>query len=327
VIRTYVPSIASSVAFASRLLIVWLTASSGLAWASDRAYSPPRMHDGHVDLEGTWALGNATPLERPPQFKTLVITRAEAARISKGRMARLEDRSVITTGSEFYDVLHVEPIRGEFHSSIIVDPADGLIPGTERFHRERAERRKALLTAFDGPEQRPTSERCLQQFNGPAPILVNANISFHQIVQTSGTIVIAGESMHDARIIRMNARHTPAVVVSWLGDSIGWWEGDTLVVETKHFTASSRARATGPNVYFVSPQTIVVERFTRTTDEALHYRFTVSDPAYYAKPWSGENQFVRSTERMYEHACHEGNYALTHILQGARAQEALQSVE
>ena len=305
---------------AATTFLVLIAATS--SWANDRYYHPPRTPDGHVDLQGMWALGNATPLERPPQFKSLVIPAEEAARIDANRVARLEDPAFITTGSEFYDVLRVEPIKGALHSSTIVDPKDGLIPGTALFHRLRTARRAALLTAFDGPEERPTSERCLQQFNTAAPILVNANIGMHQIVQTDTSVVIAGESMHDARIIRLNAKHNPAVIVSWLGDSIGWWEGETLVVETRHFTSSSQNRASGPNVYFVSPETVVLERFTRIDHDKLHYVFRVTDPTFYTKPWTGENQFALTSERMYEHACHEGNYALTHILHGARAQEA-----
>jgi hypothetical protein len=306
---------------ATTLMLLLAILLANVAWSRDHAYRPPRLSNGQVDLQGTWALINVTPLERPPQFKTLVLTATDAARIEAARMARLEDRAVITTGSEFYDALHPEPIRGELHSSIIVDPADGLIPGNRLFHQKRDARRAALFTAFDGPEQRPTSERCLQQFNSAVPILVNANKSFHQIIQVANTVVIATESMHEARIIRLDSQHNPPAMVTWLGDSIGRWEGETLVVETTYFTASSESRASGPNVVLVSPQTIVVERFTRIADDALHYAFTVTDPTFYTQSWTGENQFARSAERLYEHACHEGNYSLKYILQGARAQE------
>ena len=299
--------------------LISLISPNHLLGADGEVYRPPRLEDGHVDLQGVWSLRNITSLERPPQFKTLVISAAEAGVRNAQRVAVLQER--LRASEEFMDTLVVEPIRGKLHSSVIVDPPDGLLPGTALFHQLRAERRAALLTAFDGPEQRPTSERCLQQFDSAPPILLNVVKSMHQIVQTPSVVVMAAEAMHDTRIIRMNAQHVPSEISSWLGDSIGSWEGDTLVVETKYFTQSSRARASGPNVYFVSPQTTVVERFTLVADDELHYVFTVDDPMYYTRTWTGENSFRRSSDRIYEVACHEGNYSLGYALQGARELE------
>jgi hypothetical protein len=145
----------------------------------------------------------------------------------------------------------------------------------------------------------------------------------HQIVQTKDTIVFFTEVMHDARIIRLHATHAPAAVTSWLGDSIGWWEGDTLVVETKNFTSSDTGRAVPFVVYYVSPQTTVTERFTQVSDVELNYVFTVDDPLYYTRPWTGETHFMRNNDQMFEYSCHEGNYSLTYILQGARVRERL----
>lgn len=301
-------------------ILASLTFTSGVTLAAERVYSPPRLEDGHVDLQGMWALTNITSLERAAHFKTLVISATQAEIRNAQRSTILKEE--LRASDQFVDTLFVEPILGELHSSIIIDPQDGLIPGTALFHRLRAERRAALLTAFDGPEQRPTSERCLQQFDSAPPILFNASESLHYIVQTPGVVVMAAEAMHDTRIIRMNAKHRPATIQSWLGDSVAAWEGDTLVVETKYFARSSEARASGANVYFVSPQTTVVERFTRVSDDELHYVFTVDDPAYYTRTWTGENSFRRSWEKMFEVACHEGNYSLGYALQGARAQEA-----
>ncbi len=306
-----------------RTSIYVLACATGCAsWAGETPYRPSRLPDGNVDLQGMWALGNAINLERLPQFKSLVITPAEAALIEKRRVATINDPAFITIDSAFFDTLQVEPVRGELHSSVIVDPPNGLIPGTPLFYRLRDQQREAWLGALDGPEERPIRERCLQQLDTTAPIILNSNKSLQQVIQTETTVVLASEAMHDARIIRMNAEHNPPALTSWLGDSIGWWERDTLVVETKHFRSSSQNRVSGITSYFVSPETVVLERFTRIDHDKLHYVFTVTEPAFYTQPWTGENQFTLTNERMFESACHEGNYALGFILQGARAQEA-----
>ena len=140
-----------------------------------------------------------------------------------------------------------------------------------------------------------------------------------QIVQTPNSIVIASEELHEARVIRMNSRHVPAAVVSWLGDSIGWWEGQTLVIETKYFSETSAARGGPGSLFFVGPDTTVTERITRVSADELSYVFTVEDPNYYTQPWKGETRFGRSDEQILEYACHEGNYSLTYALMGGRA--------
>lgn len=314
----------------NRRLPYWVTASvcvltcatGAASWAGEKPYRPSRMPDGHVDLQGMWALANGTPFERSPEFKSLVITKAEAAQIDARRVAFINDPAFVTIAAEFWDTVRVEPVRGELRSSVIVEPPNGLIPGTALFHRLREQRRKAWLGALDGPEERPTAERCLQQLDTAAPVLRGSHRSMYQLVQTETTVLFASESMHDARTIRMNSKHNPPAITSWLGDSIGWWEGDTLVVETTHFTSSSQNRANAIDVYFVSPETVVLEKFTRIDHDKLHYVFTVTDPVFYTQPWTGENQFALTNERMFEYACHEGNYALTNILRGARVKEA-----
>lgn len=265
---------------------------------------------------------NATPLERLPQFKSLVITAAEARSRDVSRVTQLEDPSRLDFLDYGYDTLKIEPIGGKLHSSVIVDPEDGLLPGNALFKKRRAERFAEVLAGFDGPEQRPNSERCLQHVRNSPPILMGMQTSLHQIVQTPHAVIFYTEMMHEARVIRMTSLHAPAAIVSWLGDSIGRWEGDTLVVESKHFTPNSETRLLGPIIFFVSAQATIVERFTRVSNDELHYAFTVTDPAYYTRSWSGENSFRRSTERSFESACHEGNYSLGFALQGARAQES-----
>ena len=216
------------------------------------------------------------------------------------------------------------PIRGELRSSIIIDPPDGRIPGTPAFKEWQVQARAAVVNALDGPEQRPTSERCLGNPAAQPPNLYNPGTNLRQIVQTKDAVVIVSEVMHFARIVRLNARHAPAAVTSWSGDSIGWWEGDTLVVETRYFTPSDIGRVAGPPpgiTFLVSPGATVTERITRVSDDELNYVFTVDDPAHYTRPWTGETHFMRTDDRLFEYACHEANYSMRFILQGGRARD------
>ena len=119
----------------------------------------------------------------------------------------------------------------------------------------------------------------------------------------------------------LNARHAPVAVTSAAGDSIGWWEGNTLVVETKHFTPSDRGRVAMGIAFLVSPDATVTERITRESDDRSTTVFTVDDPTNYTRPWTGETHLMRTNDRMLEYACHEGNYSLRYILQGGRARD------
>ena len=180
---------------------------------------------------------------------------------------------------------------------------------------------RRTLSALDNPEQRPPLERCVGS-NGAPPMQPNPEGNYYQFVQTPDTTVIVSEVSHDARIVRMNSRHSPAAITSWLGDSIGWWEKDTLVVETTNFAPHSAVHMNGRYLLLVSPQTTVIERFTRVSEQELNYVFTVSDPTYYTRSWTGETHLLRSKDRMFEFACHEGNFSLRNILEAARAHDA-----
>lgn len=289
--------------------------------ASDRGYRPPRLDDGQVDLQGMWAHTNLTPFERPPEFDTFVIGAEQAAQIKATIDARNDDLSRPAEPSLYFDSRFVEAVRGELRSSIIIEPSNGLIPGNAFFKEQIGQARSAVLTAFDGPEQRPASERCLSAPSAGPPVLLVPASDLRQIVQTRDAIVMAAEELHEARIVRMNATHAPAAVVSWLGDSVGRWDGDTLVVETTSFAPTSALRA-GPNgMLLLSPQAIVVERITRISDTELLYEFAVTDPTYYTQTWKGETRLHKSLAQQFEYACHEGNYSLAYSLLGARAQE------
>jgi hypothetical protein len=172
--------------------------------------------------------------------------------------------------------------------------------------------------AYDDPERRPLGERCLMGFgstSGP-PVLPNYFYNnLHQIVQTPDSVLILTEMVHDARLVRMNSEHAPKSIRKWMGDSIGRWEGDTLVVDTTNFTDKTRYRGSTQDLH-------IVERFTRVDARTLLYRFTVEDPNTWEKPWTGEYTWPATGEQMYEYACHEGNYAMGNILRGARLKEA-----
>jgi hypothetical protein len=224
-------------------------------------------------------------------------------------------------------------INGQYRSSIIVDPPNGRVPATNAAGRARAAGRFAgrptsdeqegtdpgldpTPGAYDDPERRPLAERCLLGFgstSGPPafPVLYN---NLHQIVQTRDHVMILNEMDHDVRVVRMNGQHLPSNIRKWLGDSIGRWEGDTLVVETTNFTDKTRFRGSSENLK-------VTERFSRLDDKTLLYRFTVEDPSTWDRPWTGEYTWPATDDHLYEYACHETNYALGNILRGARQRD------
>jgi hypothetical protein len=225
-------------------------------------------------------------------------------------------------------------IDGQKRSSILVDPPDGRVPAMTAEARQRIAARTAFLRqtsdqtesndpglepagAYDDPERRPLGERCLIGFgstSGP-PILPNYFYNnLHQIVQTKDAVMILTEMVHDARIVRMNQPHLPPTVRKWLGDSVGQWEGDTLVVDTTNFTDKTRFRGATENLH-------VVERFTRVDANTLRYKFTIEDPGTWERPWTGEYAWPITQDHLYEYACHEGNYAMGNILRGARQRE------
>jgi hypothetical protein len=224
-------------------------------------------------------------------------------------------------------------VDGRKRASILIDPPDGRIPPMTPQARQRLARNVRPTSdqtareddpgfegngAYDDPERRPLGERCLMGFgstSGP-PVLPNYFYNnLHQIVQTRDQVLILTEMVHDARVVRMNAEHLPKSVTKWMGDSVGRWDGDTLVVDTTNFSDKTRFRGSTPNLH-------VVERFTRVDGKNLLYRFTIEDPDTWTQPWTGEYTWTPTHELLYEYACHEGNYAMGNILRGARLKEA-----
>jgi hypothetical protein len=224
-------------------------------------------------------------------------------------------------------------VDGQIRTSIVVDPPDGRVPTMTQAARKRTRGLSARPTSdaqeskdpglepagsYDDPERRPLGERCLLGFgstSGPPALPDYFYNNLHQIVQTADSVLILTEMVHDARIVRMNAQHLPKTIRKWLGDSIGHWEGDTLVVDTTNFNDQTRFRESTENLH-------VIERFSRMDAKTLLYRFTIEDPATWDRPWTGEYAWPATNEPIYEYACHEANYALEDILRGARAREA-----
>jgi hypothetical protein len=288
--------------------------------AKEQPYRVPRLDDGQPDLQGVWIGSNSTPLQRPAGFTTLVISESEAARLLAVLDDQAEDRTQPTEPTEYFEDLRIERVRGELRSSIIIDPANGLIPGNDLFKKELAKARAGMLTAMDGPEQRPPAERCLGSTTVQPPIQsIRNGVNMHQIIQTRDAFVFSSEFVSATRIIRLNSKPNPAVLTTWLGDSIGRWQGDTLVVETRGFSDRDRLAPLGS--FLVSPRTVVTERFVRLAADEIGYTFTVDDPTYYTQPWTGESNFKRRNEPVLEFACHEANYSLIHVLEGARVRD------
>ncbi|HTM29859.1 MAG TPA: hypothetical protein VL263_01065 [Vicinamibacterales bacterium] len=215
-------------------------------------------------------------------------------------------------------------VDGQPRSSIIIDPPDGRVPAYTAAARERIAAvqaaRKAAGGEFDHPELRPLGERCITSFgnNAGPPMLPNYFYNNnYQIVQSKDAIIILTEMVHDARVVRMSGTHPPPSVRKWFGDSIGRWEGDTLVIETTNFYQQHGFRNSWENLK-------VVERLNRRDANTINYRFTVEDPTTFATPFTGELVFsaMAPGEQVYEYACHEANYGLEGVLRGARAQEA-----
>lgn len=313
--------------------IVLLTANTA-AWADP--YEAPRTMHGTPDLQGLWTNATITALQRPDYFEDLVLTPAQAAQWEKATGEQFDAIDEISEdGLEAggnvggYNSFWMDPgtralrVGDEIRSSIITEPASGRLPMRLGARAKLGQFLMRVQGAFDGPEQRPLGERCIVGFGstgGPPmlPVLYNNN---YQIVQSKDHVMIHVEMNHDARIIRLDAEHLPDNVRPWMGDSVGRWEGDTLVVETTNFNPGQSYRAAIKHQFYMTKDAVVTERFTRVSENEIFYRFEVDDPGAYSEAWAGE-QTLRATEGpIYEYACHEANYAMRGILRGARLQE------
>ena len=321
-----------------------LTAAHVAAIAQAQPWQAPRTEYGDPDLQGIWSNATLTRLERDVNLANQqAFTEEEAAaRELRAREQQLNadrasdpDRAPPSDGNTAagYNSFWLDRgkqivrIDGEFRTSMIIDPPNGRIPFLPPAARKLTQQQRWLqepgVEAFDGPELQTIGERCLLFWDfrtsnssaGPPmmPVIYNNN---YQIVQTKDYVVIMAEMIHDARIIRLRDDHHPVPMQRWMGDSIGHWEGNTLVVETRNLHSQQ-------NHYGSSSELVVIERFSRSSEEQIDYQFTMIDPSVYSQPWTAELALRQRPEVqvLYEFACHEGNYALGGILAGARREE------
>src|SRR5262245_7917582 len=327
----------SSYAFISGLTLIAVTAASGSYLnaqiaqkaAPGKKWTTTRTADGHPDLQGTFDFATATPLERPANLANkAILTNDEAAAFEKQQAAnrqRIDDAPLPAGQVGGYNQFWYEfgtKVVGDRRTSLITDPPEGRLPPLLPEAQKRADERRARLRRLaDGPEDRDASERCLLGYNsGPPMIPVGYNQNV-QIVQTRDYVMVHNEMVHTARIIPLDGRpHHPAEFPSWSGDSRGHWDGDTLVVETINFNDKTWNQFSGWS-WAVDENLHLVERFSLIDPDTVLYEFTVTDPTTWTKPWSAAVPLRRTTNLMYEYACHEGNEGMEGILRGARALE------
>jgi hypothetical protein len=300
--------------------------------AAPKKWTAPRTADGQPDLQGVWANNNVTPLERSAAlagkpFLTdaeVAALKAKASELFSGdgdaafgddvfnavvSGAQKFTSNDVTTGN--YNQFWIVDRDFDNRTSLITDPPDGRLPPLTP---EAQKRRPTPQTqrGTDGPEDRSLSERCI---TFGAPRIQAAYNSYFQIFQTRDYVAILMETIHDARIIPLDGRpHTGQNIRQWLGDSVGHWENDTLVVDTTNYSPKSDFRGSHENLH-------VVERFTRVSPERIDYEITVNDPTTWTKPWTAMIPLKLSHEDIYEYACHESNEGMVGILSGARALE------
>lgn len=300
-----------------RGLLAWLVAASAAGPAV--AATPPRKPWGAPDFEGLWTNATYTELERPKELKSLVLSPDDAAaweaKLARTGGVNVGDDPLGQASSEFPESgSGLLRVRGEVRSSLIVDPTDGKLPYSPAgkaavgIDPERA-------ANYDHPEARPDAERCLTSEAAGAPILPGPDTNVLQIVQTPDFIVFVSEKYHDARVVWLKRAFEPREGPSWLGQSVGRFEDDTLVVETANLREGRMEKSVG---FYVTGTTRVVERFRRGAHGQIDYAFTVSDPTLFTQPWRGELVFTPSAGAIFEYACHEGNYSLVNILTAAR---------
>jgi hypothetical protein len=301
------------------LLFGGVLCAAGYASAGPRR--APAASPARATIEGTWAHNYVLVMESPAQWPALVVSERDAPAVAALEAKQISDFFARGLDPEVPALMAqidgLPLVRGERRTRVLVDPANGKLP-------YRPEVLKALNgpqppESFDNPEDRSAPERCLTGVGQP-PLVSLTFASLLQIVPTKDAVAIHTEYGDEVRIVPITDKHGPRSGFTRMGDSIGHWEGDTLVVETIGLPDADSFRI-GP-IFIVSGAAKVTERFTAVSNQELLYQFTVDDPKTYTAPWRGEFSWRRTPKLMYEHACHEGNYSLPNILAGARHEEA-----
>lgn len=288
--------------------------------------------DSHPNFEGIWNSATATPLERPRELKDKpFFTPEEAAQWEKQFVQRNEEPSPSAaarptgTGTGTYNTFYREfgtrTVKTR-RTSIVTDPPDGRIPALTPAAAEIRRRRVERMRVAENPEDLGLQDQCLAFLTAGPPLLPYTYNSNYQIVVTKDAVLVHAEMIHDARIVHLDGRpHLPSSIRQWMGDSIGRWEGNTLVVDTTNFRDGRGFYGDAGGNFSWDENLHMVERFSLMDADTLLYQFEIDDPTAYTQPWRGELTMTRSTDNIYEFACHEGNYSLENMLRGYRATE------
>ena len=283
------------------------------------------------NFEGVWNSATATPLERPPRLKGKeFFTPEEAAQWERQAAAGNQDPppDAKSRGFASYNALFYErgtKLPKTLRTSIITDPADGRIPALTPAAAEAKSRRMERLNHPRGAPDLGLQDNCIVFPTAVAPMIPYIYNSNYRIIQTGKEVMINVEMVHDTRVIRLDRQaHLPPEIRLWLGDSIGRWEGGTLVVDTTNFNDGGGFFGDAGGMFGTDRNLHVVERFSMPDANTLLYRFEVDDPSAFTRPWKGELTMARSSAPIFEYACHEGNVGMSFALSGARAREKRQ---
>jgi hypothetical protein len=325
--KKWLRSAFSCLAMASTGILLGSHSLSGQTLPADKkaeSRSMPRTSDGRPDFGGVWNFGTVTPLERPATLADKeFLTPEEAARFVEAQAERRRRAFAADPVGSYNDVWFeiATEVVSTRRSSLITDPRDGKMPPLTA---EAAKSRAAYAVMRQNPagaEEFSLSDRCIVGLNTGPPMLPAPYNNLVQIFQSRDYIVIYNEMNHSARTVPLDGRPSlGSAIRRYTGESRGRWEGDTLIVETSNFPSKGASFGAAFSAG-TSENLRIVERFTRTDTATLLYEFTVDDPLTWTRPWSGELPLKKSDDRIYEYACHEGNYAVSNMLSGARAVE------
>lgn len=288
------------------------------------------QRDTRPDFEGIWNSATTTPLERPRELKNKAFFTPEEAVEWDREFARRNtepppDANPQRTGTGTYNTFYREfgtRTVKTLRTSIITDPPDGRIPPLTPAAEERKRQRVERLKLGANPEDLGLQDQCLTFLTAGPPLLPYSYNSNYQIVQTPDAILIHAEMIHDARVIHTDGRpHLPPAIRLWSGDSIGHWEGETLVVDTTNFNDAGGFYGDAGGNFGWDRNLHLIERIRFFDADTLLYQFEINNPTAFTRSWKGELTMTRATGNIYEFACHEGNYSLTNMLRGYRADE------